>query len=166
MSGVLLLEERGISPRLGIYLKTRCLHIASTAPGHFDYCRKLLFHPISTPALLSHTVICIFSLGSLTHISVHPATPVIHLFFPLVSFPSVFVASPQPHLHAQPGMSSLPALGIFTRTKKCNHPFLLTPSHSNSRWHKDCLHAIIWVSLFPAGLDSASVYLDISFTFM
>lgn len=53
-----------------------------------------------------------------------------HTCYSLVSppcfLPLHLCSSAQPHLNAQPGISSPPALGIFTGMKKCHHPFLLT----------------------------------------
>lgn len=44
--------------------------------------------------------------------------------FPPPCFASLLLCgSTEPHLNAQPVISSLPALGIFIGMKKCNHPF-------------------------------------------
>lgn len=105
-------------------------------------------------AALSHTLICIFSLGSLPYLSIHPVTPVIHLFFlfPPCFFPLLHCGGAEPHLNAQPVMSSLPALGIFTGMKKCNHPFLSNIISQQLKVVQNCLHAMRWMNLFPACL--------------
>lgn len=130
-------QERGISlvniSQPGHIFKMRCLHIASTAPPQ----QVILITAENRCSTPSPLVCCsptqsfaFFSLGSLPHLSVHPVTPVIHLFcffplFPLCFFSLRLCGSAQPHLNARPGMSSLPALGrFFTSMKKCNHPFL------------------------------------------
>lgn len=83
-----------ISPSLDTYLKWDVSILPPPSAGHFDYCRKPLFHPISTRLLLSHTVICIFlSWLSSTSFSAscHTCYSLV-LFFP--SFPPVFLFPP------------------------------------------------------------------------
>lgn len=138
-------RERGIVliniSQAGQILKMKCLHMPPPPPplsaGQFDYCRKPLFHPISASPLLSHTPICIFSLGSLPYLSIHPVTPVIHLFFPL--FPQCFLFLPSLwQRRASSKCRSSHELStcfghLYWYEKVQSFLFFLIPSHNNPR---------------------------------
>lgn len=90
----------------------------------------------------------------------HPVTPVIRLFF----FPSCaslllhLCGGAQPHLNAQQARALRLLWAVLTSVKKCNHPFLLTPSNHNSRWHKKS-----WCAIIP---ETWPTWFNISFTSM
>lgn len=116
------------------------LHMPLPRPpsaGHFDYCRKPLFHPISASPLLTHTVICIFSPGSLPHLSIHPVTPVIHLFFFFFYSPLFLLWQCRTSSKFTASHGHLCLLWAFLLIrKKCSHPFLSNTPHNNIRWQR------------------------------
>lgn len=168
-------QERGISlvniSQPGHIFKMRCLHIASTAPPQ----QVILITAENRCSTPSPLVCCsptqsfaFFSLGSLPHLSVHPVTPVIHLFCFFPSFPPVFLFPP--------------SLWQRTTSSKCTARHELSTCFGAFfllAWKSAIIHFFKHHPITTQGdiklltrhnmsepIPCSSAYLDISFTFM
>lgn len=123
--------------------------------GHFDYCRKPLFHPISASLLLSHTVICIFSFGFLPYLFQFILSHLLFTCFSSFSPSPVFLFPPSLwQLRASSKCMASHELstcfGHFYWYEKVQSCFSFVISyHNTSRWRRN---AIRWMNIFLARL--------------